>query len=380
MTIIIAKPEGGDIKHAEAVAQALDLGTSHTVDPDDCIAQPHHVIISVGSPALKCLKKLFESQDLSRACIYWGAHQIVEADEATLKRLSSQIDVIAVAQEFNFISEGAHLIKMFGVPTVKLGTKQIKAAYDALDSNRAYDVGNKGYYEAIDLAKHYIIVSLPGDAPDERGVWQKFDQKSVDDLVQKTVALWNQAQDALVLVQNGPRTGKLAECELNSTLSRCTHTFLQDIDEAVDGTSEYFVAELKASSVPVQFYPYARFNNITVSAHNALIYTALQTGATFIVPGESTSQIKEMTQYINDPQRLLVFSPSSQNNGHKKTVDEAYRLGLVSVWGDDGAIQVPPAGSIGDSDLDSIRRLMSGCIYANGYDSYSKMVEDRGEL
>jgi hypothetical protein len=372
MATIIAKPEGGDIKHAEAVAQALGLlEMSHTVYPDDCAAASHSVIISVGSPALKCLEKLFESQDLSRACIYWGAHQIVEADEATLKRLSSQITVIAAAQEFNFISEGAHLIKMFGVPTVKLGTKQLKAAYDALDSNRAYDLGNKGYYEAIDLDKHYIIVSLPGDAPDEKNIWREFDQESVDDLVQKTFELWNQDRDALVLVQNGPRTGKLAECELNSASTRCAHTFLQDIDEAVDGTSKYFIAELKASSIPVQFYPYAKFNTITVSAHNALIYTALQTEATLIVPGESTSQIKEMTQYINDPKRLLVFSPSSQNAGHKKTVDEAYKLGLVSVWGDDGALQIPPAGSIGDSGLDSIRRLMSGCIDAN---------EDRDEL
>ena len=128
-------------------------------------------------------------------------------------------------------------------------------------------------------------------------------------------------------------------------------------------------AKFMLSSCKISFYPFANKLNsngektATISAHNALIYAAQYTNAICIVPGESTSQMGEIHQYIQDPKSIIVFSPSSQNNAHRLSMQHSYELGCFSIWNDNEILYPSTLDNQKCiSDANKVVEAISGCL------------------
>ena len=364
VAVLVAKDKGGDKKHAQAIARSLNIIDTKYIDPNKNSLNPFltgNIIISVGSPALKFLKN--NLTNLSNSCVYWGAHQLMDSDKVILTEIAPFIDVIALPAGIiegnnNFFRnfENIKLINTIAVPTIKLTNKELSEAYNSLHSQ----------YKKINLNKKYILVSLPGDAPDFNSNWKKFNKESTENLFALIQYLWNQNNYDAVLIENGPRTGKLLGFD---------HTYKTNIYDSIDHISKYFLSMLSKNNIPYQFYPFA-FNVdsdgnrvASVSAHKALIYVMIKTNSTFIIPGESTSQIGEIPRYIKPP-LAVVFSPSSQNDAHKFSMKKSYDLGLLCIW--DGIKVVCPNNVTRDDSLLDTNKVvveLSSCL--NSINSHS---------
>ena len=373
MAVFIVKKEGGDLDHARAISRALNLTNNIYIYPNEDILDfcpAAKLIISVGSMALKFLRNL---DNLSNMCVYWGAHQLTKDDKDALAEIGSYINVIAlpagVVESYgDFLKNFAQItfVKTIAVPTLQLSNQELWDSYNGLYKQ----------YPRINLDKNYIIVSLPGDAPDSNDNWKEFDEQSVEDLSDMVQYVWSQQTkivgDVIILVENSRRTGRSLGFD---------HKYYKDIDESIDESidnrSAFFISLLEKKGIKCQFYPFAFQVNsegeviAVVSAHKALIYTAIETQAIYIVPGESTTQMGEIPQYIKDPERVIVFSPSSQNDAHKASMWESYNAGFISIWNDTKTFSpVFISEEERYSDVDKVVDAITGCLNANALDIY----------
>ncbi|MES2214411.1 MAG: hypothetical protein V4485_00110 [Pseudomonadota bacterium] len=297
-------------KDAEVIAR--ELKNSKSSDPK--------IIIAIGDNGLKALKAA-QGDALDKAYVYWSGHQFFDS----LDVKSLHIDHIALPEfamtESKKVSlEDVRLTATFGVPTKNLSKEELKDSYD---SWKAAD--------KPELSKKYIIVMLPGDAPDIDGKINVYTPESNKDLFDKVYAFWKKHADYEVLVQNGPRTGKYDIDDTKKVV--CNHEYKKGESPSLDKISEQFIEWLKSHDVPYKFYNFTfevdGSKKIPHSVANQLLYLSTLTGNYCILPAESVSLLSQVTSYL-DPQHIIAFAPDSMNAEHRKLLEMAFGLGYLS--------------------------------------------------
>jgi hypothetical protein len=244
-----------------------------------------------------------------------------------------------------------HVTPIFGVPTDNPTLQELELAY------KNWNISDK---PALD--HKWIIVMLPGDAPDTDGKMAYFTPESATDLFLRMQELWARLGKVHgVLIHNGPRTGKY---DLRTGSVKCTYR--GDIDDV----SKHFLELMKQSKIKHHFYPFEFLPSGTSivgkSVYNPLLYLATQgKNNYFLIPGESVSFLTQVPLYVR-PERGIVFFPSSINPVHHAVFEKAFEKGYLSYFSQNGAV-IQPSKPQQRHDTDTImvvKALMDG--YAEG--------------
>ena len=346
--VLVSALNLGDVSNAESTIDAIkahapqdhiEVSTIDTNTKESQLVQTfvkntknrdaYNAIIAIGDNGLNALKLLNAKNAIKQnTYIYWSGHQFFDAlkdykalgiDHIMLP--SFTIDNERIAQlKTNLVNVNT----TFGVPTKFAAVPELKKSYDNWDGEKW------GYGTKPLLNKRYIIVTLPGDAPDVDGKIKLFTKKSAHALFDDIRNLYRMAPSSEVVVQNGPRTGKY---DSNNQVI-CTHEYSQGTTPQIDSVTEYFISLLSHSKMKYTLHNFAfeldkRGKKTSYSTYNPLLYVALNTDSYYVIPGESVSQISQFTTYIK-PEKLVVFESDSMNSSHQKLLGEAFALGYLS--------------------------------------------------
>lgn len=244
-----------------------------------------------------------------------------------------------------------HVVRTFSVPTHNPSMQEIDKAYSEWNSKP-------------NVPEPYIIVLLPGDAPDSDETMQCFTRASADDLAQNIIKLWRDlGQKHSILIHNGPRTGKH---DPQTKRVVCTHTYREGENpgSAEDAISQHFVGMLRDQSIPCHFYNFSFIEKKdgtkqAQSVLSPLLYLTYQENCFFVLPGESVSMLGQMPLYVPG-KRLIVFKPSSMNACHQAVCDAAYKQGYVSLFLTNGERSMSERRDlrIGDDAADVASKLL----------------------
>lgn len=318
------------------------------------------LVVAVGDKGLKALETLVSKNMIQdNMYVYWTGHQYFE----DLKQAKNfKIDHIMLPQfavNDAILRELAKEVKYvdltFGVPTKTLSLSELELSYK--NWNRAR-FGDK---PALD--KRYIIVMLPGDAPDIDGKIKVFTEKSAKSLFDKVYALYQKhGSDTEVIIHNGPRTGRYDPQDPQNIL--CNHEHENGKEIPLDNISKYFLSLLEEHKVPRKFFNFSFETKYNIkkphSVSDQLIYIATNTDSYYILPSESISQISQLTLYI-DPSRLIAFEPDSMNQEHKKLLNDAWNNGYLSKFEGENIVS-PVRGVLRNSDdnIGVIKHILEG--------------------
>jgi hypothetical protein len=343
--VLATKLNGGDFEHATEIAKQLNqlYASEETYSGK--------IVIAVGDDGIsKLTAKGFSTEEENKAnyaetiqganYVHWSAHQLSQANAQQLFQLvkSGVVHHVSlpageIKRYANFMKQlqqlGCNITEMVAVPVHVYTDEELKGFYDSFDAAPELDGG-----------KEYVVVSLPGDAPDPEGRMQDFTKESAEELIQHLV---NQHQGKHILLENSPRTGN------SESNGGCKHTIKagENIANSLDDVTKYFTARLEAENIAHTLYPFAFVvgedgKRSVLSAHKALLYFAKQTGAAWVVPGESTTAIAEAFMNFANSTQITVFQPSSANPAHKGVLNAAYEKGLLCKI-ENGELQSPPA-------------------------------------
>lgn len=216
----------------------------------------------------------------------------------------------------------------FSVPTNNPSTDILKQSYDN------WNIDNKP-----SLENEYIIIMLPGDAPDSKNNIRYFTKQSAELLFEDIKKLWlKNSSKHKIIIHNGPRTGRY---DSESGEISCNHE-----SEEMDQVSQYFLSLFERSNIEYQFFNfYFKIENGTktpVSVFNQLLY--LSEGENkdnyFIVPGESVSMLGQIPLYL-ESNKVIVFKSSSMNEAHELVFNSAVEHNYVSYFDDNSEVVKP---------------------------------------
>lgn len=380
----------GDAAHADAVYTALLQGltplTKYYVDME-CdeetlvsrfkeaskeIEEEKYVIFAIGEKGMGALNVLNHNQSINmkNAYIGLGIHQYFDM----VKDLN--LDYIAIPEAAVDTPEKSQIIEAikkhsltFAVPTNNPTSEDIKRSYEE------WGIGNK---PALD--KKYIIVMLPGDAPDSEGM-RYFTVESADKLVSYIKHSWEQNPEYSIIIHNGPRTGKYDPATGKVV---CTHEYKKGEEDpaiARDAISRHFLALLEQNQIPYYFFNFAfeveGKNRKAGSVFNPLLYIAqADKDNIFIIPGESVSMLGQIPLYVSS-YNAIVFKPDSMNSSHEAIFRAAFDKNFVSYFDENGAV-VHPHENL-KREIDDVHQVASDLI--EGYQA--EMMREsriRGEI
>lgn len=332
--IIASSLNLGDVGHAKAIVKALETEqqapiTQKILDANAPLTplEGHpSLILVVGEKGLTALKTLTIDPN---AYVVFGTHQYTTELEGAQNIIKHVVIPQTAVCPPGVLEQFATRTMTFAVPTNNPSLPELKASYDS------WEHPHKPY-----LYENYIVVMLPGDAPDESGVIHRFTIDSAEKLFHDVKKLWeSKGKGHKILVQNGPRTGKYI----------CSHEYQKGSDPAVaiDEVSRHFVELLDSAQIPNTFFNFAFEKDgeakKAISYFNQLLYIA-QTPEKenyFIVPGESVSLLGQIPLYLASD-RVIVFHPDSMNAGHRKVFDLAVAKNYVSSFDEGGEVIVAP--------------------------------------
>lgn len=325
----------------EALVKAFAAKAQNTVD---CF-----LLIAISDNGIKALKTLMSHNMIrDNMYVYWSGHQLFDdlKHPAALGIEHILLPSFTINDEAlsKLRLEVKHVDTVFGVPTKNTSLSELERTY------HQWNVGQFG--PKPDLNKKYIIVMLPGDAPDIDGKIKLFTKNSAKSLFDHVSALYtNIGSNVEILIHNGPRTGRHNPEDVSSIA--CNHEYEKGMKPPVDDISQYFVSLLQNSGISHQFLNFGfevkNGKKRASSVSDALIYIATYTDSYYILPAESVSQISQLTLYI-DPSRLIAFEPDSMNNEHDRLLDEAFAAGYLSKFGRAGNVISPERGVLRTSD------------------------------
>ena len=340
----------------------------------------HYVVFAVGEKGAEALKTLSDAKLIrtDEAYVGLGIHQYFDIiSQLPLDYISIPEAVVNSLSESAAGSEAAA-----GVPDKKNVVDSIPKhtlTFSVPTANPSLDVLKKSYDEWAtkdkpDVNKQYIVVMLPGDAPDSLGQMQYFTKDSASLLFNAVESLWKQHPDYTVIVENGPRTGKFDPTSGNI---QCSHEYTKGEDAAIaiDPVSKHFVQLLEQhGGIPHSFFNFTfEVDGSAKKAHsvfNQLLYlTQSNSENFFIIPGESVSMLGQIPLYISS-HKAIVFKPSSMNSNHEEIFINAFAKNFISYFQEDGSI-VNAKENI-KRELDDSARVAEGIIA--GYND--KFTED----
>lgn len=192
------------------------------------------------------------------------------------------------------------------------------------------------------LDKDYIIIMMPGDAPDTSNKMHYFTKESAKELFNNVYKLWiNQGKKHKIIIQNGPRTGKYSP-DTGYIRGKHEYHFGQDPSTAIDDVSKYFIQLFQEMD-----YLFLNFaieinenNRKIISYYNPLLYLATQNNNIFIISGASISLIGEIPLYL-PANRIILFKPSSMNESHNSIFNLAFKQHYLSYFSSNGEVVTP---------------------------------------
>lgn len=192
------------------------------------------------------------------------------------------------------------------------------------------------------LNEQYIIIMMPGDAPDSSNKMHYFTKESAKELFNNVYKLWvDQGKKHKIIIQNGPRTGKHSP-ETGEIVGSHEYNLGQDPSIAIDDVSKYFTQLFQ--EMDYAFFNFAieidGNNRKVISYYNPLLYLATQNDSIFIIPGASISSIGQMPLYLPS-NRIILFKPSSMNKSHEEIFKMAFKYNYLSYFSSNGEVITP---------------------------------------
>lgn len=368
----------GDVAHVNAIHSSLEnrIGPldrhdieincddetllSNFTNVANQLGEEPYVIFAVGEKGSSALNTLANQHSVSfdNAYVALGIHQYYDIiSKLNLDYISIPSSVLNSEDKLKTIDSIKKHSLTFAVPAANPSIDSLKASYEN------WDITNKPTLDA-----KYIVVMLPGDAP-ESGKMRYFTEDSADELFNDLYLLWQNNPEFMVIVENGPRTGKHDPI---TGQVKSTHEYKlgeEDPSVAIDDISKHFVEQLKQKEIPFQFFNFAfeisENGKSSNSVFNQLLYLAQSKAENFfIIPGESVSMLGQIPLYIFS-NKAIVFKPSSMNPDHEAIFQEALHQNFVSYFDAEGNIIYPKENS--KRQLDDANQVASDLI--EGYNN-----------
>lgn len=268
-----------------------------TIKLDDAAAKV--VLLSVGDYGLNAFKKLKEDFNNPRIYYVLSSHQLTDA----LSKEKDTVDLMALpshAVDAAFVkAKAGKLVQTIGVAH-NLNRKEIETAY------------KKDRDNIIPLQHHkqYIAVMLGGDAPDLNGKMLYYTAAEAEKLANYLAALAKQL-DAVILVMDGPRTGKYDQ-----------KTGIVDEQAHKNGKLTFVSQAFKdalSKHLPEDQFSFYDFQFGQSSMSKAIYGAVIETQGLIFIPGESTTMVSEAIDNF-DKGKVIVYQNSAMNMTHLKHV------------------------------------------------------------
>jgi hypothetical protein len=206
----------------------------------------------------------------------------------------------------------------------QLGSKLIETI--GVAHNRQAEVAEATYNEwgskELPAYKAYLAVVLGGDAPIP-GPAKDMKLFTEEDATQLANYVAQNADDACILVLNGPRTGKHnSDKKEILTVHREGHS---------DRITELFQKELAAHGIEnVKVFDFQHGSQAPYNSFDLALGAVKVTNGMMLIPGESTSMISEAIDTLT-PDHVLVYENSAMNEVHQAHIASELAAGRVSV-------------------------------------------------
>jgi hypothetical protein len=314
----------------------LDVGNTNVIldlnnQLSDQDTMQGNIILMVGESAVKLFAQNHDKIHITKKVMKAASVHQYFPEIKTLSE-TKMLDYIAIPEATIKNEEKDLVISSIKNKTLTVGVPSKNPSISALE--KKYNEWKTIDKPAID--KNYIIVMLPGDAPDETGKIINFNEDSCRQLAQFVIRLL-ESKDYEIIVENGPRTGKY---KVNPPQNAHIHIKGEDPKNSVDEISKIFLNELKARGVEPLFYNFTfevdpeatKAVKIPNSVYDQLIYVAHKNpNNIFILPGESVSALSQIPLYLN-PENIIVFKPSSMNSQHEAIFHFIFDKGYLSYF------------------------------------------------
>lgn len=295
-----------------------------------------YITLAVGEEPMKLLKLLSQNKMIntkrSYTCLF--IHQYF----SNIKHL--QLDQLIIPQITINTKEEMEVVKK--IPNVTYIFAPLSNNPSVEELKNSYDNWNDSNKPSLD--GKYIIVMMPGDAPDSKNKIHFFTKESANKLFLDIAKLWQKlGRNHQIIIQNGPRTGKF---DPTTGEIACKHEYLanQNPELAIDEVSKYFINLFKDQGINYSFFNFAvkvdGENRKTISYFNPLLYLAQQNNNIFVIPGGSVSMMGQIPLYLNSD-RIILFKPSSMNEDHEAIFHLAFSNNYLSYFAEDGLIISP---------------------------------------
>ena len=325
----------------DANSSAFDIQKRYETEVKDLPSPSEQkiIILSAGEKGGSALETLVKSPwfDSKQTYIYWGTHQftpqITKHKSYNVDHLMIPSSAIKNEEQKTLLEKAPFHSFTFAVPSQTLSLTDLKTSYET------WRLKNKP-----SLKSKYLIVLLPGDAPDEEGALKYFTKESAEELFEKVYHLWKKlGSKQTLLIENSPRTGKY-----NPTNGQidCTHEYKkgESASIAIDKVSLHFLSLLDKRKIPYRFFNFAieqeGIKKTVLSDFNPLLFVAKKTDSYFILPGESVTLLGQIPLYLN-PKKIIIFQPSSMNSSHHSVYQEGLRRGYYSFFNQEGSFTSP---------------------------------------
>jgi hypothetical protein len=215
----------GDVGHASALLSAISdkmaitqpvkvdaLKVNDSTELDQIVADynakitifkdSEHIILAIGEKAATLLHHLIKIGSLEKSTknyIFLGIHQYM----SVVGELSSHIDHLAIPEaaitedKIKSLDPNTKLSLTFAVPTSKLSLEFLQELYDQWQVDSI---------QKLSLSESHIIVTLPGDAPNEAGKINCFTKESAKKLFDHILQLYHSKGGIhRIIIQNSSR-------------------------------------------------------------------------------------------------------------------------------------------------------------------------------
>lgn len=353
----------GDLSNKSSILNELlqktPIENIHTIDTDKEFSSiskeflsfsNHEVIFSIGEKSLDFLHYLHNKNLLNSDKSYIAAsiHQYDNyIKDLPLDYLAIPESTLNTDEKKQVINKIPKVTLTFSVPTDNPTIFELKESYEK------WDITNKP-----NLEDDYIIIMLPGDAPDSNNKIKYFTKNSAKKLFDSIYVLWkNSGSKHKFIIHNGPRTGKYDQSTGKIVSSHD--------DNKIDEISEYFIELLNSSKMDFRFFNFNfetdGANKKSNSIYKQMLYIAQieHKDNYFIMPGESVSMIGQIPLYIK-PEKAILFKSSSMNKDHELIFNSAFNNNYISYFNDIGEIINPinPATKLIDDTKIIVQNLL----------------------
>lgn len=288
-------------------------------------SQEKYIILAIGEEGMKLLSTLEKERliDYQRSYVILSIHQFFkEIKNLKLNQIVIPESTINNTFEQEVIKKIPEVTYVFAPVNTNPSEEDLEKSYEAMINKP-------------DLNKNYIVVMLPGDAPDGNNQIKFFTKNSAKSLFQCVRNLWlNLDKKYKILLENGPRTGKY-DPETGSIASLHEYKTGENPAKAIDNISKYFMSLLDENKIEYDFFNFAveirEDKRETISYFKPLLYVARQQNNIFVIPGASTSIIGQVPLYLYSD-RIILFRPSSMNEDHENVVKTAFQKNYISYF------------------------------------------------